>query len=119
MPAKILHINDDNFWEVVEEAASFIRKGKIVALPTETVYGLAVDYNNKDAIARLCAVKRRPANKPFSVHIAQTRSFNILAASQKPFVYRLIERFWLILLSTMPKLSKSYVISSKIKKADI
>lgn len=45
-------------------AASFLRKGGLVAMPTETVYGLACDASNPDAVARLYAAKGRPSFNP-------------------------------------------------------
>ncbi len=52
--------------DAVEQAAACLRKGQIVALPTETVYGLAVRADDPQAIERLFALKGRPTNKPFA-----------------------------------------------------
>lgn len=41
----------------------------MVAIPTETVYGLAADMNNEDAVKKICSIKSRPANHPLIVHI--------------------------------------------------
>lgn len=51
-------------------AASFLRKGGLVAMPTETVYGLACDASNPDAVARLYAAKGRPQFNPLIAHVA-------------------------------------------------
>ena len=51
-------------------AASFLRKGGLVAMPTETVYGLACDASNPDAVARLYAAKGRPRFNPLIAHVA-------------------------------------------------
>ena len=48
-------------------AAETLRKGGIIAFPTETVFGLGVIYDNKEAYDRLISVKRRPENKPFTI----------------------------------------------------
>lgn len=54
----------------VEACAALLRKGGLVALPTETVYGLAADARNAHAVSRIFAVKGRPADHPLIVHIA-------------------------------------------------
>lgn len=54
----------------LEEAAKLLREGKVIAFPTETVYGLGVVYDNKDAYDTLVAVKRRPPDKPFTLMLA-------------------------------------------------
>ena len=51
----------------IEEAASILRSGGLVAFPTETVYGLGADSTNISAMKRLDIVKGRPANKPYSL----------------------------------------------------
>jgi L-threonylcarbamoyladenylate synthase len=54
----------------IDHALSVLRSGGLVAIPTETVYGLAADAANPDAVRRLFAVKGRPADHPLIVHIA-------------------------------------------------
>jgi len=54
----------------VDRALAVLRAGGIVAIPTETVYGLAADASNADAVRRIFAVKRRPVDHPVIVHIA-------------------------------------------------
>ena len=53
-----------------ESAAEALRRGNLVALPTETVYGLAADATQRDAVARIFTVKGRPADHPLIVHLA-------------------------------------------------
>jgi L-threonylcarbamoyladenylate synthase len=54
----------------IESAAAALRDGKLVAFPTETVYGLGADAENAGAVARIFAVKGRPASHPLIVHLA-------------------------------------------------
>jgi L-threonylcarbamoyladenylate synthase len=54
----------------VSDAVAVLRRGGLVAFPTETVYGLGADAENVDALARLYRVKRRPASHPVIVHLA-------------------------------------------------
>ena len=51
------------------QAAQLLKNGGLVALPTETVYGLGADATNADAVARIYKVKGRPADHPLIVHI--------------------------------------------------
>ena len=61
---KILQANQ------LDEAAKLLREGKVIAFPTETVYGLGVIYDSKEAYDALVAVKRRPPDKPFTLMLA-------------------------------------------------
>ena len=56
--------------ETIAEAAALIRGGGIIAVPTETVYGLAADATNAEAVARIYAAKGRPSFNPLIVHVA-------------------------------------------------
>ncbi len=56
--------------ESLREAAKIIKKGGLVAFPTETVYGLGCDGLNEKAVKRLFEVKKRPANKPVTLHVS-------------------------------------------------
>ena len=58
------------FAEAVERAAALLRAGQLVALPTETVYGLAANAWDAAAVARIYEVKGRPARNPIIVHVA-------------------------------------------------
>ncbi|MCA9409299.1 MAG: Sua5/YciO/YrdC/YwlC family protein, partial [Candidatus Omnitrophica bacterium] len=55
----------------INTCAKIIRNGGLVIFPTETVYGIAADNTNEQAIKRLRELKKRPDNKPFSVLISQ------------------------------------------------
>lgn len=67
---RILQVDDDEMKEAVTEACALLRAGEIVALPTETVYGLAADAFNPEAVAKVFAAKERPSFDPLIVHIA-------------------------------------------------
>ena len=58
----------------VQRAAGILKRGGLVAFPTETVYGLGADASSKDAVARLYAAKRRPADHPVIVHFASAQA---------------------------------------------
>ena len=55
---------------VIDEAAAILKAGGLVAMPTETVYGLAADAGNADAVARLYAAKGRPRFNPLIAHVS-------------------------------------------------
>lgn len=65
---------------IMNEAGRIIRCGGLVAFPTETVYGLAADCFNLDAVMRVFEVKGRPENKPLPVQVATTEQVSALAA---------------------------------------
>jgi len=71
-----------------------IRRGGLVAFPTETVYGLAADATNPQALERLNHVKGRPPGKPYSLHVYDIRHVEALVGSLSPLTVRLMERFW-------------------------
>ncbi|MCL2839765.1 MAG: L-threonylcarbamoyladenylate synthase [Defluviitaleaceae bacterium] len=78
----------------IEKAAEFIRMGKLVAFPTETVYGLGGDGFNPEAVAKIYAAKGRPGDNPLILHIANEGRFNELAHNPPEYAYALIKAFW-------------------------
>jgi L-threonylcarbamoyladenylate synthase len=80
--------------EEYQEALNTLRRGGIVAYPTETFYGLAVDPDNEQAIAALYALKQRNSSKPLSILISDESQLSTLAC-YIPDVYKtLIQCFW-------------------------
>ena len=63
----------------IEEAAALIRDGQTVAVPTETVYGLAGRADSGDAVARIYAAKGRPSFNPLIVHVGEMAQAEQLA----------------------------------------
>ena len=80
--------------EIIAKAAEYIRQGKLAAIPTETVYGLAADISNSEAIKKLYEVKGRPQNKPLSIAIANDEALEHLAADVPVLAYKLVDKFW-------------------------
>lgn len=92
---KLLKVDPNNpDTGVIEEAARTIRDGGLVAFPTETVYGLAANLLNKEAIERLYRVKRRPKNKPFTIHVSNVDMVREMAPDISAPAGRLIDKFW-------------------------
>jgi L-threonylcarbamoyladenylate synthase len=78
----------------VEEAVAVLRRGGLVAIPTETVYGLAADASDPAAVRRVFEVKRRPADHPLIVHLGAAERVGEWAASVPPVAQRLADVFW-------------------------
>ena len=72
----------------IDEAARLLRAGEVVALPTETVYGLAADAENPDAVARIFAAKGRPRSHPLIVHLPSVAALDEGWAAELPPVAR-------------------------------
>jgi L-threonylcarbamoyladenylate synthase len=79
---------------VVERAVGVLRRGGVVAIPTETVYGLAADVANADAVARVYAIKGRPADHPLIVHAHDVDALQGYVAEITPPLRTLAARFW-------------------------
>jgi L-threonylcarbamoyladenylate synthase len=75
-------------------AVEVLREGGLVALPTETVYGLAADADNELAVRRIFAVKRRPASHPLIVHIAAAEALSAWARNVPDDARALARAFW-------------------------
>jgi L-threonylcarbamoyladenylate synthase len=78
----------------IEEGANLLHQGRLVAFPTETVYGLGADASNPEAVRRIFAAKGRPANHPLIVHIADSNCLSDWAENIPDAAYRLAEHFW-------------------------
>lgn len=94
---RIIEATDDGMKEAQNEAVALLRKGEVVALPTETVYGLAADAFNPDAVAKIFAAKERPSFDPLIVHIASFRDLERVAVVPEEIratVNQLANEFW-------------------------
>jgi L-threonylcarbamoyladenylate synthase len=78
----------------VENAVLALKQGRLVAFPTETVYGLGADAENLDALNLLYATKGRPPNHPVIVHLAPSAQLDDWAENIPEAAYRLAEAFW-------------------------
>jgi L-threonylcarbamoyladenylate synthase len=79
---------------VIVYAARLLGAGGVVALPTETVYGLAADVANAAAIRRIYAIKGRPLDHPLIVHLPSAAHLERYAVDVPATALRLVERFW-------------------------
>jgi len=78
----------------IDDAVRVLHAGGVIAIPTETVYGLAADAENDAAIARVFAIKRRPHEHPLIVHLADAEQMSAWTQMAPPIAHVLAERFW-------------------------
>jgi len=80
--------------DAIAQAARLLEEGKLVAIPTETVYGLAADADNPAAVAAIFSAKGRPSNHPLIVHVARDADLSHWAIDIPPVAQQLIAAFW-------------------------
>ena len=81
-------------WTSVSEAARLLKEGEVVAIPTETVYGLAGNAFEPKALAKIFAAKERPTFDPLIVHIADIAQLSDIAKDIPDSAYKLAEAYW-------------------------
>ena len=92
---KIIKVNPSSPQEEsIRQVAKLLITGGLVIIPTETVYGIAADAQNKEALGRLYKIKNRPKNKPFTILIAQQHKVQELAVEAPVAAYKLMHKFW-------------------------
>ena len=87
-------ILDGNDPSAIAAAASVLRRGELVGLPTETVYGLAADASSDAAVAQIFATKGRPSDHPLIVHVADAAGIAHFASEVPAFAQKLVDAFW-------------------------
>ena len=78
----------------VQYAGELLKKGEIVAIPTETVYGIAADCTNESAVAKIFTAKGRPQDNPLIVHIASLDMLRGIVSAFPPQAEKLAAAFW-------------------------
>ena len=92
---KIIEMDPDHpEEEKIEQAVQMLKEGKIVAFPTDTVYGLGVSAENEAAVKRLYQVKKRSLDKPMILFLKEKGGFIWFARTVPLFAQRLINEFW-------------------------
>jgi L-threonylcarbamoyladenylate synthase len=95
MPTRVLTVDRlDPQPAALAEAGEVLRRGGLVAFPTETVYGLGANALNAAAVRRVFEAKGRPPNNPLIVHVADAADAPRVAADWPEAARRLAERFW-------------------------
>jgi len=80
--------------QAILQATSALKRGELVGLPTETVYGLAADAGNEAAVVLIFKAKGRPSDHPLIVHVASAAGARRFAADVPGFAHRLMDAFW-------------------------
>jgi tRNA threonylcarbamoyl adenosine modification protein (Sua5/YciO/YrdC/YwlC family) len=80
--------------EYLKDAADVLAGGGLVIIPTETVYGIAANMDDARAMERLCAIKNRPKDKRFSLHIDTKEKIENFAQDISNSAYKLMDKFW-------------------------
>ena len=90
---KTQHLSAQNSLDI-EQAQKILTSGELVAIPTETVYGLAADASNPDAVKKIFAAKGRPADHPLIVHIGRLEQLSDWARDIPQQAYTIAKAFW-------------------------
>ncbi len=80
---EILKLGQKNFTEIVKKVSKSIRQGKVIVLPTDTVYGLIADATNKKAVRKIFKIKKRLKEKPIPIFVKDTGMAKELAQIDK------------------------------------
>lgn len=95
MQTKLVKIeNTEADWLQMKEAAELIKKGELVAFPTETVYGLGADALRPEAAKKIYAAKGRPSDNPLIVHICKYEELLSIAKNVPAQAKKLADAFW-------------------------
>lgn len=86
--------HDKNAFSKIALAGEIIKKGGLVAFPTETVYGLGGDALNPDSSGKIYAAKGRPSDNPLIVHIAEFEDLKLITEKIPETAYALAKHFW-------------------------
>jgi L-threonylcarbamoyladenylate synthase len=86
--------SSDTLGTDLDKAVAILRAGGLVAIPTETVYGLAANALDEDAVLSIFQVKNRPTFDPLIVHLAQSTQLDLYAEVPSETAFRLAEHFW-------------------------
>ena len=98
--------------DALTSAAQQLQAGRLVAFPTETVYGLGADATNPDAVARIYQVKGRPADHPLIVHLSDMHDISEWAAEIPDYAIDLARSFWpgpMTLILKRSKLAQDFI----------
>jgi len=91
---KYLDLRTDYKKEKLKEASQYIKNGKLVLFPTETVYGIGADGLNSDAVKKIFEAKGRAQDNPLILHVCSIDMINKVARDITPLEYKIIEEFF-------------------------
>ncbi|WP_456371445.1 L-threonylcarbamoyladenylate synthase [Thermodesulfatator atlanticus] len=92
---KIIAVNPEQPDQgTLKKATDVLREGGVCAIPTETIYGLAADYTNENAIKRIFTLKGRPEKKPILLLLGELEQLKLVVREIPPVAEKLMARFW-------------------------
>lgn len=94
MHTKVYRVTEEKNYCVLEEAARIIRSGGLLAIPTETVYGLGANALDRRAVRKIFEAKGRPQDNPLLLHIPDVSWLETYCEEIPPLAYRLADAFW-------------------------
>lgn len=95
MPTEILKISgSQNLTQKLQPAIALLKRGECVAIPTETVYGLAANALDPSAVKRIFIAKGRPSDNPLIVHVSSREMLQTIVSEISPVCETLMQRFW-------------------------
>ena len=97
-------------------AAKALKEGRLVAFPTETVYGLGADATNENAVSRIYVAKARPTDHPLIVHISSVNQLGNWAIDIPDYAIKLASKFWpgpLTLILKRGDLAKDFITAGQ------
>lgn len=114
----ILKLTHENTADAISTAISVLKKGGIIAYPTETFYGLGAKYDIEPAVKRIYEIKKRPKEKAMPLIIGDIKELFLLTDFINPQAKNLINKFWpgplTILFNARPDLSEYMVSDNKV-----
>jgi len=119
MRTRVIKIDNNNPQQKdIDEAISVLKKGGLVAFPTETVYGLGANSLNKKVVEKLYRVKKRPNDKNFTLLLDDVRNIDNFAVDILPAAYRLVDKFWPGPLTIILKDKESSTVGLRMPKSE-
>ena len=108
MTAELVVINNTNpDINVLIRVANALRNGKLVVLPTETVYGIAGNFDNPETMQKLRKLKKRDKNSPFTIHLHSVGQLQNYVTPIPDIVQKLTDKYWPGPMTlVLPKLGK-------------
>ena len=94
METKLIYAKDETAIDEINKAAEILKNGGLVAIPTETVYGLAASAFDENAIANIFKAKGRPNDNPLIVHISQIKELDNIVSEVSDLAKRCMDAFW-------------------------
>lgn len=94
MKTKIIKLKEENLKDQLGLASDLIKKGDLVAFPTETVYGLGANGLDEEAVKKIYKAKGRPSDNPLILHIGDFHQVDRLVKEVTPLARLVMEKFW-------------------------